>query len=65
MTRGFATAVRGGGPNTYTQPEIWVEGPPAPSLWTGSQVKDKVHYTLVADRCDRCGYVEFYAPADE
>ncbi len=62
MTPGFATAVRGGGPNTYTQPELWVAGPPEPSFWTGSKVSDKEHHTLVAHRCSRCAFVEFYAP---
>ena len=59
---GFATAARGSAPNSYTQPELWVAGPPEASMWTGSNVRTKEHYTLLAYRCRGCGFVEFYAP---
>lgn len=62
MVPGFATSANTGASNSYTQPEIWVEGPPERSLWTGSRVKDKQHYTIVATRCNRCGFLELYAP---
>lgn len=66
MKLGFVTAIRGGGlDNSYTQPELWVAGQADPSFWTGPKVRDKEHHTLVAYRCARCGFVEFYAPAAE
>lgn len=61
MTPGFVTAVRGGGLDSYAQPELWVAGPPEPSFWAGSKVGDKERYTLVAHRCRRYRVVEFYA----
>jgi len=39
----------------------WVEGAPVRSVWTGLKVKDREMYPLTSYRCERCGYLEFYA----
>ena len=67
MIPGFATSANTGTAhvaNSYTEPGIWVEGPAERSFWSGSKVKDKQHYTLVANRCNRCGFIELYAPPE-
>ena len=60
MAPGFLTAAEGNG--VYTLPEFWVAGPPERSMWTGSKVGDKEKHTLIAHRCSKCGFVEFFAP---
>lgn len=39
----------------------WIEGEPEKSRWTGLKVKDRRRFPLTADRCERCGFLEFYA----
>jgi predicted nucleic-acid-binding Zn-ribbon protein len=63
MAPGFLTAAEGNG--AYTYPELWVAGPPERSLWTIVKVKDKEKHTIVAHRCRKCGFVEFYAPEQQ
>jgi predicted nucleic-acid-binding Zn-ribbon protein len=46
----------------YTKPDDWVAGPPESSVWFGTKVKTKEHHQIVAHRCPRCSFVEFYAP---
>ncbi len=41
-------------------PSEWVEGTVKTSIWTGS-VKNEERYEIVAHRCDKCGYLKFYA----
>jgi predicted nucleic-acid-binding Zn-ribbon protein len=45
---------------SFAQAE-WVEGAPEKSLWTGLKLKDRRRFPLTADRCERCGFLEFYA----
>lgn len=46
----------------FTRPDDWVNGAPEPSLVFGTKVRSKEHHPLVAYRCPRCSFVEFYAP---
>jgi len=39
----------------------WIEGAPEKSFWTGLKFKGRRRFTIVADRCERCGYLELYA----
>jgi hypothetical protein len=45
---------------SFAQAE-WVEGAPEKSRWTGLKIKDRRRFPLTADRCERCGFLEFYA----
>ena len=45
---------------SFAQAE-WVEGEPEKSFWTGLQIKGRRRFPLTADRCERCGFLEFYA----
>jgi hypothetical protein len=42
------------------RPSEWVEGEIKTSLWTGT-VKNDARYEVVAHRCEKCGYLRFYA----
>jgi predicted nucleic-acid-binding Zn-ribbon protein len=39
----------------------WVEGPPAPSFWTGLKMRGRERLPITTLRCERCGYLESYA----
>ena len=39
----------------------WVEGAPEKSFWSGIKLKGRRRFTIVADRCERCGFLELYA----
>jgi predicted nucleic-acid-binding Zn-ribbon protein len=41
----------------------WVKGEPRRSFWHGLDLKGRDIYTIQAQRCDSCGFVELYAPA--
>ncbi len=47
----------------FVQPEDWIEGAPERSVWTGLKTRGKERHRLVTYRCERCGYLESYAPA--
>jgi predicted nucleic-acid-binding Zn-ribbon protein len=38
----------------------WVEGAPEKSFW-GLKLKNRRRFPVVADRCERCGFLELYA----
>ena len=38
----------------------WIEGPPDKSFW-GLKLKNRRRFPVVADRCERCGFLELYA----
>jgi predicted nucleic-acid-binding Zn-ribbon protein len=40
----------------------WVEGAPEPSRLSGIRLKGKERIAIVTFRCERCGYLESYAP---
>ena len=39
----------------------WVEGAPEKSFWLGLNLKNRRRFHVVADRCERCGFLELYA----
>ena len=47
----------------YSVPDVarWVEGEPRKSFWRGLDTRDRAVRPLESWRCERCGYVEFYA----
>ena len=48
----------------YNWPSVtrWVEGAPEAKRWTGLNLKDRRVLPVRTFRCERCGYLEFYAP---
>lgn len=38
----------------------WIEGAPEKSFW-GLNLKNRRRFPVVADRCERCGFLELYA----
>ena len=40
---------------------IWVEGEPVKSFWTGLKVKGKEQFKVKTFRCANCGFLESYA----
>lgn len=42
----------------------WVEGKPERSFWTGLHLKGRARHSIISYRCNRCGYLESYAPAE-
>lgn len=49
-----------GGSRSQSQ---WVAGQPQKSFWTGLTIKGRHVLPVVTYRCERCGYLESYAPA--
>jgi hypothetical protein len=47
----------------YSMPErqVWVEGEPEKSIWTGFKTKNRANYVMRTYRCRKCGYLESYA----
>ena len=43
------------------KPLEWVEGAPEKSFWSGVKLKGRRRFPVVADRCERCGFLELYA----
>ena len=39
----------------------WIEGPPESHWLTGMKLKNRRRFPIIADRCERCGFLEFYA----
>ena len=48
------------GHGTYYQ-DSWIEGPPERSRWTGLKLKGRRKLPIVANRCSRCGFLEYWA----
>jgi len=43
----------------------WVQGPAEANRWGfGVKVRGKVRLAIVTFRCDKCGYLESYAPPE-
>ena len=40
--------------------QIWVEGEPEESFWSGIKTTDKAAYYVQAFRCENCKFLEFY-----
>ena len=43
------------------QQQIWVEGQPESSFWSGLKTSDRAAHNVRALRCAGCGFLEFYA----
>jgi hypothetical protein len=42
----------------------WAEGEPVSSFWYGGlKLKGRERHPIITFRCERCGYLESYAPA--
>jgi predicted nucleic-acid-binding Zn-ribbon protein len=39
----------------------WIEGAVEKSFWTGVKLKDRRRFPVMADRCEKCGFLELYA----
>lgn len=58
MSEGFVIDNTHGGRNVSS----WVEGAPVTSFWVGVSLKGKEPVPIQTFRCNRCGYLESYAP---
>jgi len=63
MLKGF---VLDQGHYQYKSQQVWVEGKPESSFWSGLKTSGKETFFVSALRCIGCGKLEFYAgePAD-
>jgi len=50
-----------GGHYVNPTPIAWVEGQPEYSFWVGVKTGDRVQINVRAFRCEKCGFLEFYA----
>jgi predicted nucleic-acid-binding Zn-ribbon protein len=41
--------------------ELWVEGPPTKSFWSGVTTKNREQIPVTTFRCSKCGYLESFA----
>jgi hypothetical protein len=41
--------------------DVWVEGAPMPSFWTGLKTSNRRKLEVTTYRCASCGYLESYA----
>jgi len=57
MTTGYVLDTTHGGAKVAE----WIEGEPEVSRWTGLKTKNRRRFPITADRCERCGFLEFYA----
>lgn len=39
----------------------WVEGKPEESFWSGIKLDEHPQFLVTSYRCNKCGYLEFYA----
>ena len=46
-----------------TSVNVWVEGTPDRSFWTGIKTRGRKTLAIETWRCGRCAYLENYAPA--
>lgn len=40
----------------------WIEGRPERSFWSGLKLRGRGRHAVVTHRCERCGFLELYAP---
>ena len=45
-----------------TSVNLWVEGVPEKSFWTGIKTRGRKRLKIETWRCGRCSYLESYAP---
>ena len=58
MSEGFPLDTTHGGHHVAK----WVEGEPKRSFWFGLKLRGRNQIEILAWRCERCGYLENYAP---
>lgn len=63
MERGFVVETRGQVGIPYDA-AFWCEGKPENNFWGGLKTKGKQSYYITAYRCERCGFLKFYAGPD-
>jgi len=51
------------GDHDYQRVAEWIEGTPEDSFWSGTKIKGRARHRVQAYRCEKCGYLESYAPA--
>lgn len=56
MTTGFLLDM-----NQQARSVEWIEGRPEKSFWEGLKTKNRRRFEVLADRCERCGFLELYA----
>ncbi len=59
MDRGFIPETK----EHATSVNVWVEGMPEKSFWTGIKTRGRKKLAIETWRCGRCCYLESYAPA--
>lgn len=47
----------------YKAQQMWVEGKPEPSFWSGLKTSGREMFYVSAYRCPSCGRLEFFAAA--
>ena len=47
--------------HSQARTQLWIEGQPERSFWTGIKTKGKEQHAVHTFRCKRCGYLEAYA----
>ncbi len=57
MTEGF---VLDHGDMDYRRQQIWIEGRPEKSFWSGLDTADREKFHVRAFRCAACNFLEFY-----
>jgi predicted nucleic-acid-binding Zn-ribbon protein len=57
MNEGFVLDL---GDYQIKQQQVWVEGEPEPSFWSGLKTKNRDAYHVKAYRCSVCYFLEFY-----
>lgn len=45
----------------YLTPVVWVEGEQEKSFWAGIKTSGRAQFNVRAMRCEKCGFLEFYA----
>jgi hypothetical protein len=58
MSEGFVADTTYGGASVSS----WIEGEPKRSWWMGVKLAGETPIEIKTWRCDRCGYLESYAP---
>ncbi|MDQ3748463.1 MAG: PF20097 family protein [Acidobacteriota bacterium] len=58
MAEGFILDL---GDYDYKRQQIWVEGQPASSFWSGIKISDRTAFNVQAFRCVSCNFLEFYS----
>jgi RNase P subunit RPR2 len=59
LIRGFLLDFTDGG--VHRDQALWVEGRREAAVWVGTKLKGKDVREVDAYRCEKCGFLEFYA----